>query len=100
MKNYTEIAANWWAEQIQKSNLGPVDGLEVFKKELSSEIRLHTNYNPSMTISTYKMRSNLLTEIAYHVGMLNINIPSGYEMRILFNNVFVYDSYGELVESF
>ena len=99
-KNYNDEAANWWAERIEaKNNNIPLHGLDLFKEELASQIKSCINIHAGMTISTYASRSDLLDKIAYHAG-LNAEIPSGYEMRILFDNVWVYNSVGKLVSSF
>ena len=99
-ENYNEFAANWWTEKIQQTQAEPIYGLDLFKEELSSKIKSFTASNPSMTISTYQTKSTLLDEIAFRSGLLHSNIPSGYEMRILFDSVRVYNSSGKLVASF
>lgn len=98
-KNYCNNAANWWATKIQDSESGPVQGLDLFVKDLSSQIKFLTSINGSLVISTYGSSSNLLDEIAARSG-LNANIPSGYEMRIMFKDVRVYNPIGMLVSSF
>lgn len=52
-----------------------------------------------MIISTYGSASNFLDEIANYTG-LSANIPSGYEMRIILGNVWVYNPLGMLVANF
>lgn len=98
--NYNDMAANWWAKQIQQNRAEPITGLDLFKEELSSQIKSFTNLHGSMVISTYGARSNLLNDIAVQSGILSYLIPSGYEMRILFDNVSVYNSVGRLVARF
>lgn len=99
-KNYNDAAANWWAEQIQQNQVDPIYGLDLFKEELSTKIKFFTSRNPLMIISTCNAKSTLLDEIAYETGMWDSKIPSGYEMRILFDSVCVYNSIGKLVASF
>ena len=99
-KNYNQQAANWWAEKIEaKNNNLPVHGLDLFTEELSSKIKSCINLNAGMVISTYGSRSDFLDVIALHAG-LNAEIPSGFEMRIFFDNVSVYNSVGKLVTRF
>lgn len=98
-KDYCNSAANWWAAKIQDSALGPVHGLDLFVEDLSSQIKLITSINGSLLISTYGSSSNLLDKIAVRSG-LNANIPSGYEMRIMFKDVRIYNRIGMLVSSF
>ena len=98
-KNYCKTAANWWAKKIQKTESKPIRGLELFEERLSSQINYLTSINGTLAISTLYSSSKLLDEIAFYSG-LTANIPSGYEMRIFFNNIFVYNSYGELVANF
>lgn len=97
--NYCNSAANWWAAKIQDSALGPVHGLDLFVEYLSSQIKLMSGINGSLVISTYESPSKLLDEIAIRSG-LNANIPSGYEMRIMFKDIRIYDRIGMLVSSF
>ena len=97
--NYNDMAAKWWADTIQHNQLEPIKILDFFRKELSSKIKSFTSINGSMVISTYGSPSKLLNEIAFRSG-LDAKIPSGYEMRILFDNVSVYNSIGKLVASF
>lgn len=97
--SYNELAANWWASQIRKSQKGPIQGLESFEESLAAKINHLTSLNGSLNISTYGSRSYLLDEIAAESN-LQANIPIGFEMKILFNNVFVYDSCGLLVANY
>lgn len=98
-KNYYNSAANWWAKKIQDSALGPVNGLDSFVEDLSSQIKLITSIKGSLVISTFNSSSRLLDEVAVRSG-LNVNIPSGYEMRIMFKDVRIYDQIGMLISSF
>lgn len=99
-KNYCNNAANWWATKI-KNSVGdaPIRGLELFTESLAKQIEKLTSINGYLIISTYESSSNLLDKIAIHSG-LTAKIPSGYEMRIFFNYVCVYDSSGMLVNNF
>ena len=98
--NYNNMAANWWAEQIQQNQAEPIGGLDLFKEELSSQIKSFTSIHGSMVISTYGSPSILLNDIAVNVGIFTYLIPSGYEMRILFDSVSVYNSVGRLIARF
>ena len=98
-KNYNTNAANWWAEKIQGSEAGPVHGLDLFVEDLSSQIKTLSNINGSVVISTYGSSSKLLDEIAFRSG-LSAKIPSGYEMKIILGNVWVYNPSGMLIASF
>ena len=98
--NYNDMAANWWADKIQQNQTTPITELDLFKEELSSQIKSFTSIHGSMVISTYGSPSILLNDIAVNVGIFTYLIPSGYEMRILFDSVSVYNSVGRLVARF
>ena len=98
--NYNDMAANWWADKIQQNQATPITELDLFKEELSSQIKSFTSIHGSMVISTYGSPSILLNDIAVNVGIFTYLIPSGYEMRILFDSVSVYNSVGRLVARF
>ena len=99
--NYSTFAADWWTKKIIEAPENMcIRGLDLFKEELSSKIKTLSSINGSMYISTYAGKSsNLLDQIAYDSGV-KATIPRGFEMRIVFNNVFVYNSHAELVASF
>lgn len=100
-KNYNEEAANWWSKAIEANNNNqPVHGLDLFEKELSDQIKSHTSLNAGMVISTYNSRSILLDNVAFDTCLDAKKIPSGYEMRILFNHFWIYNSIGKLVSTF
>lgn len=98
-KNYCDYATNWWVAKIENSVTRPINGLDLFKESLYAQIKYLSEVNASVSISTYNSSNKLLDEIAFYSG-LDVPIPSGYEMRIIFNNVFVYNSHAELVASF
>lgn len=99
-ESYNQLAANWWAEEIQGNKKDPVKGLENFRSELSLMIKMITSLRGSMVISTFQSPSKLLNEVALNSKLDTSCIPSGYEMKIIFNNVEIFDSCGILVESF
>ena len=99
-KNYYEEAANWWTSKIVSSkdfkftdsNLRHIKDFEMV---LSQQIKEITSLNGSLNISTCDSRSELLDKIALYTG-LNATIPAGFEMKIIFPNIFVYNSVGAL----
>lgn len=97
--NYNELAANWWAEQMQQAQVQPIQNLDAFKDELSKNIKNYTSINGSMIISTYNSKSQLLNDVAFYSG-ITADIPSGYEMKILLDQVFIYNKIGKLVANF
>ena len=99
-ENYNMEAANWWATKIKDSEeCDSIQGLELFTALLSAKIKKLNSFNGSLVISTYNSSSLLLNELAFLSG-LSANIPLGYEMKILINDVFVYNSSGVLVSYF
>ena len=101
--NTTAIkAADWWTEKIQERNtIVTKNQLDNFKKNLSYVIDKHLSYNASMTISTYIKTSPLIKNIAFYAGMpFCIIYPKGYEMKIIINNVYIYNNKGELIQQF
>ena len=98
-ENYSKKAAKWWSDTIKRNELRTIHGLDSFEHMLSVQIRNLTSVKASLSISTLCSSNKLLDEIACYSG-LDARIPEGYEMRILFNNVFVYNRYGELVANF
>lgn len=100
-KNYNEVAANWWSKVIEANNNNmPVPGLDLFEEELSSKIKSYISLNAGMIISTYNSRCTLLDDVAFDTGLDAKQIPNGYEMRILFNHFWIYNSFGKLVSTF
>lgn len=103
MKNenytYSEKAANWWANKIIEELGNHVPGISFFEELLEKEIRCLNNRKGSLTISTYRTRSLLLDRIAV-LSNLNVEIPKGYEMKILVDSVSVYNFQGTLVANF
>lgn len=97
--SYSEMAAKWWANKVRTSTTDFVRGLVPFEALLESEIRKNTSLKGHMNISTYHCRNKLLEEVAAK-SHLSANIPIGYEMKILFDQVYIYNSKGQLVESF
>ncbi len=101
--NKTAIqAANWWAEKIQERNtIVTKNQLENFKENLSYLIDRNLSYNAMMNISTYVKVSPLLKNIAFYAGMpFCIIYPKGYEMKIIINDVYIYNNKGELIQQF
>lgn len=101
--NKTAIqAANWWAEKIQERNtIVTKNQLENFKENLSYLIDRNLSYNAMMNISTYVKVSQLLKNIAFYAGMpFCIIYPKGYEMKIIINDVYIYNNKGELIQQF
>lgn len=98
--DYNVKAANWWATKIKEAEEEAyIYGLESFKNSLAYQIKKLTSLNGYMVISTYNTSSSLLNELANYSG-LSTRIPSGYEMKIFIDNVFVYNSEGLLVTKF
>lgn len=98
-KNLSIVAANWWATQIRYSEGRNLKGLDYFTDSLASQIDKLVRVKGSLIISTYSSPSTLLDETAFKVG-LDAKIPRGYEMKILFNNIFVYNPEGVLVSNY
>lgn len=101
--NKTAIqAANWWAEKIQERNtIVTKNQLDNFKENLSYLIDRNLSYNAMMNISTYVKVSPLLKNIAFYAGMpFCIIYPKGYEMKIIINDVYIYNNKGELIKQF
>lgn len=101
--NKTAIqAANWWAEKIQERNtIVTKNQLDNFKENLSYLIDRNLSYNAMMNISTYVKVSPLLKNIAFYAGMpFCIIYPKGYEMKIIINDVYIYNNKGELIQQF
>ena len=101
--NKTAIqAANWWAEKIQERNtIVTKNQLENLKENLSYLIDRNLSYNAMMNISTYVKVSPLLKNIAFYAGMqFCIIYPKGYEMKIIINDVYIYNNKGELIQQF
>ncbi len=97
-KDYAVFATNWWANQIKSSAEGSRNSWEAFKQMLYNKICEVSSKNATLTISTYS-RDNILEELAFKAGLI-VNIPSGYEMRILLDHVCVYNNMGTLLASF
>ena len=101
--NKTAIqAANWWAEKIQERNtIVTKNQLKNFEENLSYLIDRNLSYNAMMNISTYVKVSPLLKNIAFYAGMpFCIIYPKGYEMKIIINDVYIYNNKGELIQQF
>lgn len=101
--NKTAIqAANWWAEKIQERNtIVTKNQLDNFKENLSYLIDRNLSYNAMINISTYVKVSPLLKNIAFYAGMpFCIIYPKGYEMKIIINDVYIYNNKGELIQQF
>lgn len=98
--NYYEIAANWWATQILSSKDirftdSNLQNVAEFEKVLSLEIKKIISMNGSLDISTFDSRNKLLDKIALYTN-LSLPIPSGFEMKIIFSTIFIYNSKGTL----
>ena len=96
---YSEKAAKWWSNKVSGSTNNLVHGIIPFEKSLEREIRNNTSLRGSMNISTYHSHSALLEKLALNSQMY-AEIPRGYEMKIVFDKVYVYNSQGNLVDSF
>ena len=97
--NYYKEAANWWSSQIKNSSgKGSVPNLDEFEKQLSVFIKDKVSFYGSMCISTSEKRSKLLDQIALNTEMFS-PIPSGYDMNICFDNIFIYSN-GQLAKCF
>ncbi|MBQ2937264.1 MAG: hypothetical protein IJE05_00025 [Clostridia bacterium] len=99
-ENYYEVAANWWATQILSSKdfrfTNPnLQHLVEFEKILSLEIKKIISMNGFLDISTCDSRNKLLDKIAIDTN-LDLPIPSGFEMKIIFSTIFIYNSKGVL----
>ena len=98
--NYAEKAANWWSTQIKNStNDNLIKGLDSFEKNLAKSIKHANSIKGQVIICTYNHNCKFLEEIA-EIAHLSEPIPKGYDMRIIMNNVYVYNSIGKLVASF
>ena len=97
--SYSEKAANWWAEKIREEIGNHVPGISSFEELLEKEIRNLNGRKGSLTISTYRTRSVLLEKVA-RLSHLPVELPKGYEMKILVDSVSVYNFHGTLVASF
>ena len=99
-KNHYEVAANWWATKILNSKdfrftFSNLQHVNDFERVLSMEIKKNVDMNGSLDISTCDSRNKLLDKVALYTN-LDITIPSGFEMRIIFNSIFIYNSEGAL----
>ena len=93
-------AAEWWTEQIRNSSDEVIKELIPFEELLAESIQNVISRNAQMNISTFNRHSTVLEEVAAKARMSINYIPVGYEMRIIMNNIYVYDSIGKLIESF
>ena len=101
-KNYNcaKKAAEWWATQIRnESDQILIRQLIPFEDLLAERIQNIIAHEAQIDISTFHRRSNLLDKVAEKSNMY-ANIPTGYEMRIIMNNGYVYNSNGNLISSF
>lgn len=93
-------AADWWALQIRiNSSDSTIKELIPFQVQLINHLSYIISRDGTLTISTCNKRSSLLDYIAEKV-MLPVEIPTGYEMKILIDKIFVYNKNGELVADF
>lgn len=99
-ESYNQKAANWWAEKIQGNKERPIKCLKEFTNRLSFMIRRINSFQGSMIISTCTSPSRLLNKVALDTKLDPSYIPVGYEMRIMFDMVHIYNQYGMLVASF
>lgn len=97
--NYAKQAAIWWTDKIKSTSDGIIKGISSFESLLETQIKNTVSLNGSMDISTYSHRSNLLDSIAAKT-YLSADIPSGYEMKIVLEKVYVYNSTGMLEACF
>ena len=103
-RNYYEEAANWWTSQIVGSKDfeftdSNIHNINEFERVLSQQIKEIISMNGSLDISTCDSRNALLDKIALYTG-LNEPIPAGFEMKIIFSNIFIYNYTGALVAYF
>lgn len=99
-RNYNEEAANWWVSQIVgskdfKFTESNSENINEFERVLSQQIKEIINLNGSLDISTYDSGDTLLDKIAQYTG-LDEPIPLGFNMKIILNHIFVYNSSGTL----
>ena len=100
VKDYAELAAKWWSNKIRSIyNQAPIRNLDFFERILMKKIQILSNTRGSVIISTYKGRCKLLDEIST-ISKLPVDLPTGYEMKIIIGSVYVYDSKGTLVANF
>lgn len=98
-ENYAEKAANWWSEMIQDSYPNRnITELVSFKKLLTGAIRPLISYHGTLCLSTCSKLNTILEDVAYQ-AMLPVDIPSGYEMKIMVDYISVYNSQGFLVST-
>lgn len=96
--SYSQKAANWWANKIREEMGDHIPKLASFEEILEKKIRLLNSKNGSLTISTYRTRNELLDDAA-SASSLPVDIPKGYEMKIIIDSIVVYNSHGFLVYS-
>ena len=97
--NYAEKAANWWSEMISKAYPNRnIAELVSFKKLLTATIRPLISYHGTLCLSTCSKLNTILEDAAYQ-AMLPVDIPSGYEMKIMIDGISVYNSNGFLVST-
>ena len=97
-KDLSTMAANWWSEKIQSSGAKNLSELGAFTDSLAYRIDKLLRVKGSLILSTYQSPCNLLDEVAFEAG-LDVKMPKGYEMRIVFNTVSVYNSHGILIST-
>ena len=97
--SYSEKAANWWANKVREEIGEHVPGIGFFEELLEKEIRRLNSKKGSLTISTYRTRNILLESVA-RSSHLPVDLPGGYEMKILVDSVSVYNCQGLLVATF
>lgn len=97
--NYAEKAANWWSEMIRVSYPNTrITELVSFEKLLTKKIQSQISYRGTLSLSSYSKLNTILEDVAYQ-SMLPVDIPKGYEMKIMINNISVYNSDGLLVST-
>ncbi len=98
-KDFIEFATNWWATKIEATENENEANLNLFKKLLYNKLLSEIIQKSSVLISTINCQNYMLDELVYISGIF-ANIPSGFEMRIVFENVWVYDTKGILISCF
>lgn len=99
-ENYATNAANWWTNLIQQSYPDYlIHELDYFKNLLTQNIQNSITYHGFLRLSTYDKTTPILNDIAMQ-SMLPVDIPKGFEMMIVLDEIRVYNSSGILVNSF
>lgn len=99
-ENYATNAANWWTNLIQQSYPNYlIHELDYFKNLLAQTIHYLISEHGFLRLSTCEKNSKILNNVALQ-SFLPVEIPKGYEMMIIINEVRIYNEIGALVNSF